>query len=121
MSTEHHGTLHSLFSVNSGFLPPPPLNLDTSMSPFSLVQQSSNPVSSVLVVFCFIACRSTYGLSFQAPLPVLKSVLQCCTNIYIKALLVFICILGDFPRLPFFESFLLVNHKLRKRSLGCLF
>ncbi|EDM16424.1 rCG59557, partial [Rattus norvegicus] len=77
------------------------------MSPFSLVQQSSNPVSSVLVVFCFIACRSTYGMSFQAPLPVLKSVLQCCTNTDIKALLVFICILGDFPRLPFFESFLL--------------
>lgn len=69
MSALYHVTLHSLFilMVNSEFrIPSPiPLDLDTSVSPFSLVQQSSNPVSSVLYWLYFTVYRSTYVVSFQ--------------------------------------------------------
>lgn len=37
-----------------------------------------------------------------------------------KAFLVFICIVGGFPGLPFFESFLLVN-LIKEEEPGCLF
>lgn len=68
MSTLYHGTLYSLFilMVNSEFLHPPPLDLESQCLHFLLSSSTQSSVfCSVLVVIYFTVYRSTYGVSFQ--------------------------------------------------------
>lgn len=57
-------------------------------------------------------------MSFEAP-PLFFEILFMMYK-HMKAFLVFICIVGGFPGLPFFESFLLVN-LIKEEEPGCLF